>query len=327
MSDSKNTFGRRKSRFQKRKVRDLGFGKHVMTRGRMMNPDGSFNVFRDVPMSLNDIYFKLIRMPWLPFFGLIVLSYLVVNVFFAFAYVALDVSNLSGIESRELTTDFQEAFFFSSQTLTTVGYGRVSPMGFWVNIVASFESLIGLMSFGLMSGLLYGRFSRPVARILFSKHMLVAPYRGGQGLMIRLMNGRKSELLNMTARIMIAYNKEGKNGQEERRFHTLDLELSNIAFFTMSWTLVHGLDDNSPIQHLEKEDYIKGNAEFLVLLRGTDESTEQVVTARRSYSAKAIVWGARFLPAIERGEDNILHVISEKLDAYEPADLPKNHEA
>ena len=296
---------------------ELGFGKHVLTEGRLMNPDGSFNVQRNTGLVINDVYFSLIRMSWPTFWLTIGLAYFFINVLFAIGYMCIGGGQFTGVELYGGHIDFADAFFFSTQTMTTVGYGRINPIGVEANFLASFEMLVGLLSFALMSGLLFGRFSRPTAKILFSDNLLISPYREGKGLMLRMMNARRSELMQVQAKIIVAINQADENGQFFRRFHTLKLELDYITFFSLSWTLVHGLDENSPVYGLEKADFENGNVEFMVLIQGTDESTEQIVTARRSYVAEEMVWGAKFAPLMKRDAKGNTYVYSEQLGEYE----------
>jgi inward rectifier potassium channel len=224
---------------------------------------------------------------------------------------------LKGLEHVSPQHDFMEAFFFSSQTLTTVGYGSVSPKGLSSNIIASFEALTGLLSFALISGLMYGRFARPRARVVFSENLLVSPYRDGKALMFRMVNARRSELIETEVQVIITINQLGDDGAMARKFYTLQLELNKISFFSLSWTIVHALTEDSPLFGFTQEDIINGNLEVLVLVKGTDEANHQIVYARRSYIAEDMVWNARFKPIISSTNKGIPNVMTRLIDSYE----------
>jgi inward rectifier potassium channel len=282
---------------------ELGFGRQLTSSSRLMNPDGSFNVRRKRNNLTDNLYFHLITMPPLQFFLLTFAFFGLLNALFAEIYMLIGIDQLNGLVHTTWAGDYMKAFFFSSQTLTTVGYGHISPSGLGANIVASIESFLGLLSFALISGLLYGRFSRPTAGIRFSEKMLYAPYRDQDfAYMFRMVNPRRSELLETEAMITLAINQpDATTGHVHRRFFQLELELSKITFFSLSWTVVHALNENSPLWGFTYQDLLESNAEFLISVKGTDESTEQMVHARRSYTAEEVVWNAKFSPIMEMG--------------------------
>src|SRR5205085_10383899 len=176
----------------------------------------------------------------------------------------------------------------SAQSLTTVGYGRLNPTGYFDSTVAVIESFLGLLGFAMATGLLYGRFSRPVANILFSKNALIAPYQGFTALMLRLANKNKSELLDPDATILMAYV-VNDNGTKTRKFSTLKLELTHVTLLTMSWTLVHPIDQESPLYNWSETDYKNNEVEFLVLVKAYEETFAQTVHTRSSYRYDEIV--------------------------------------
>ena len=274
-------------------LHDLGFGAVVAreSRERLLNRDGTFNVDRRGRGFFASIspYPALLTMSWRAYFGLVITAYLVTNFLFAVAYL------LCGPHALEVagthTASFIEAFFFSVQTLATIGYGRISPVGMAANLVVTVESLVGLLGFALAAGLLFGRFSRPLADIIFSRHAIVAPYRGMTAFQFRIANRRTNEVLEVQAEVLFSRLEGPERG---RRFYVLSLEREKVVFFPLSWTVVHPIDEGSPLRGLTHQDLIDTDAEFLILLTGIDETFSQTVQARSSYKPDEIVWGARF---------------------------------
>ncbi len=299
------------------KALELGFGKNITTEGRMMNTDGSFNSRRESIQLGDNIYYHLIRMSWGRFFLLVLGLYLLLNAIFAALYCITGIHHLQGIESGGFLHDFMEAYFFSTQTLTTVGYGRINPVGWSANVIAALESFTGLLAFSLISGVLYGRFSRPLARIVFSESLLVSPYRDGQALMLRLANARKSELLETEAQMVIALNQPDEDGRLIRRFFPLELEIAKISFFPLSWTIVHALNDKSPMYGFTDKDLLECKAEIMILVKGTDETNQQVLHARCSYTADQVMWNARFRPVIGHNSSTLPVLLTRQIGEFE----------
>ena len=235
----------------------------------------------------HDSYHELLTMPWRRFFALVFGGYLVVNLAFAEAYAALG----DGIENARAGS-LADAFFFSVQTLATIGYGGVAPSNLAANVVVTVESLIGLLGFALVAGIMFARFSRPVAQIVFSSRAIIAPYRGMTALMFRIVNQRTSEIVNMNATVLLSRRKS--EGGDERQFSVLKLERDHVVFFPLSWTIVHPIDETSPLHGVTEAELRKCDTEVLILLDGFDETFSQTVHARSSYLADDIVWGARF---------------------------------
>lgn len=296
---------------------ELGFGKNIATTGRMMNADGSFNVVRQRISIWDNTYYYLITMRWAWFFLLILAAYILLNAIFALAYCWIGIGSLQGIEPGEPFHNFMQAYFFSTQTLTTVGYGRVNPDGLTANVLAALESFTGLLAFALISGILYGRFSRPKAKIVFSENMLVSPYRDGQAMMFRMGNVRKSELIETEVQMLIALNQPDDNGNLVRRFFPLEVEIAKVTFFSLSWTIVHALTDKSPIYGFTEKDLLESNAEFLILVKSTDETYQQLVHARRSYIASEVIWNARFKPVIGRDIRGLPFVSNQQIGEFD----------
>ncbi len=299
---------------------DLGLGtKAGPVRG--VNKDGSFNVRRvGLPrLRTYELYHQLITMGGFRFLGLVLLGYLAANALFTALYLGIGMEHFVRLGGNSFAERFFDAFFFSAQTLTTVGYGHISPKTPLASAVAAVESLVGLLSFALATGLLYGRFSRPLAEIRFSDRALVAPYRGITGLMFRLVNRRTNQLIEVEAAVSLSFRDPGA---PTRQFVTLPLERAKINLFPSSWTVVHPIDEASPLAGMAEADLVAADAEFIVLIKAFDDTFSQTLYARTSYRAEEVLWGARFLPMVLPGGDGMVHVDLELVDAVEAAALP-----
>lgn len=267
---------------------------------RAINKDGSFNVRRrGLGGFAGNIYMSLVNLPWPRFWGLVILAYLLVNVLFAVLYTALGSAALRTAETDIGLGLFGKAFFFSVHTLTTVGYGDIYPLGVTANVLAALEALLGLMGFAIATGLLFARFSRPNARLVFSDHMVMAPYGNGHSLQFRLANRRANVLTDVAADMMLMTVERDSSGQLRRNFVELKLERTKIFFLALTWTVVHPIDETSPLAGKTAADLERLQAEVLILIRGYDDSFTQVVNTRYSYRWEEIEWQARFAPAFE----------------------------
>lgn len=277
---------------------------------RVINEDGSFNVHRR-GTTWRDIhpYLHLINMSWAKFLAFVFLGYVVVNLLFAGIYCNLGPNQLDGVEASTAFAHFLKAFFFSAHTLSTVGYGNISPRGTAANVVSSFESLLGVLGFAVATGLLFGRVSRPSARIGFSEKMAVAPYQEGTSLQFRIVNRRSNSLMELEVRPMLMLVEPG-NGQAKRVYHMLRLERDKVLFLPLTWTVVHPIDSESPLWGKTADDLERLQAELLILVKAYDDTFSQTVLARHSYRHDEIVWGKRFAPAffVDDGGDLVLEV-------------------
>ena len=296
--------------------RELGFGK-VANSERIMNSDGTTNIIRKGISNFNpiNVYHDLVTISWVRFLMIIFITYLIVNTLFALIYLWIGVNQLSGVVPGSGLHNFWEAFFFSSQSITTVGYGRVAPVSKLANAVAAFESLMGLMAFALATGLLYGRFSRPTAAILYSENCVVAPYQENSGLMFRIANARKNQLIEVEASVILSI-KSMINGKEQRSFHNLELELKRINFLALSWTIVHPIAEGSPILGLTKRDLEEGKAEILILIKAIDDTYATQIYSRSSYGFDQILWGVTFNSVIRINAEGKTEIDLDKLNDH-----------
>jgi inward rectifier potassium channel len=264
---------------------------------RAINKDGSFDVTRQGG-SWRDIhpYLYLINIKWSSFLAIVFLAYVVVNFIFATIYFSLGAGEILGVDTPTGMTHFLNAFFFSAQTLTTVGYGNFAPKGVAANTLAALEALIGLMGFALATGLLFGRVAKPSAKIGFSPKMLVADYQDRTSLQFRVVNMRSNVLIELEASVMLM-TVEGPPGQLARKYQALTLERDRIYFFPLTWTVVHPIDESSPFYRKTPAQLEELQAEVLILMKGFDDTFSQTVNARYSYRYDEFEWGARFTPA------------------------------
>lgn len=262
---------------------------------RTINADGSFNVKR-TGLRWRDAnpYLVLIDTTWPRFLLVVLAAFLAINLIFASLYLTIGIQNLKGLESD--MGPFANAFFFSVHTLTTVGYGNVYPEGPWANVISSLEAATGLMVFAVATGLLYGRFSRPSARIVYSKNAIIAPYQDGTSLQFRVANARSNTLMNMEAKVLLM-TVDRTDGELRRSFVNLPLERPQLYFFAITWTIVHPIDASSPFFGKTREDLARLSAEILILIQGFDDTFSQEVHSRYSYRHDELVWGAKFTPS------------------------------
>jgi inward rectifier potassium channel len=286
--------------------RDLGFGAVVAgaSRQRLLNVDGSFNVERTGFSFLTswNPYHALLTMSWRVFLLLVLLLYFLSNVVFGSFYALLGPEALVDISSLPTDNIFVRGFFFSVQTFATIGYGTIHPIGIGANLLVTLESYYSLLANALITGLVFARFARPTAHVIFSDVAVIAPYRGGEGFMFRIVNGRNNQLIEMEAKVMFA-RFVNENGRTVRRFDILELERRRVSFFPLTWTVVHPITETSPMYGLSSNDFIATDAEVLILLTATDETFAQVVHTRSSYKPEQVMCGYKFVSVYNTVEE------------------------
>jgi hypothetical protein len=301
--------------------KNSGFGSNANSYGgRFVNKNGTPNIEKRGMNLLRRIswYHTMIDMPNWKFMLILFTFYIAINFIFAVAYYAIGIQHLDGIaQSQSVLTQFGQAYFFSAQTFTTVGYGHISPTGFLTSALSAAEALIGLLSFAIATGLFFGRFSKPTAFLKFSHHALISPYGENKGLMIRLVPFKNTNFTDATAKITLGMSVE-ENGQQTNKFYSLELELDRINALSLSWTLVHPITENSPLYNFTEEDFKKIHGEILVFITTFDDMFSNTVAARTSYTFSEVIYGAKFKSMYNRSKDGsktILHL--DQLDHFD----------
>jgi inward rectifier potassium channel len=299
---------------------NTGFGTNASSYGgRFVNKSGNANVIKTGIGFFESIswYHTMLNIPRWKFMVIVVLFYFIVNSLFALLYYFIGVEHLIGVEMTTNMDKFGQAFFFSIQTFTTVGYGHISPSGFATSFTAAIEALFGLLSFAIATGLFYGRFSKPKAHILFSKNAIIAPYLSGTALMMRLTPYKNTNLTDAEAKLTLGMVLE-ENGKTVNKFYTLELEIQKVNALTLSWTLVHPITESSPLYQFTKDDFQNLVGEIIVYLRVFDDMYSTNVVKRSSYTFKEVVFGAKFIPMFSRnGDKNKTHLHIDKLNNHE----------
>lgn len=304
---------------------DLGLDRSAQKgRQRTINADGSYNMERKTASRFGDflLYRWLITTTWKHYWMAIISFYIVDNIVFGSIYYWMGAENLSGIVGSSEFDKFMSCFFFSCQTFTTVGYGGLHPVGKLASATAAIEAFLGLMMFAVATGSLYGRFSKPVSRLVYSKNILIAPYKGITGMQFMVANGVETTLMEMEARVNLSWMEDDENGQPVRRFQLAKLEFDKIAMFPTSWVINHPIDEESALYGLTIEEIQKMDVEIFVLLKGFDDVFSQTIYNRHSFVASQFVYGAKFRRPFHVGDNGKLIMDLTKVGEYDEVAIP-----
>lgn len=268
---------------------------------RFVGRDGRVNVTRQ-GLSFrrpHDWYHWMLTLKWHQLIGIVVLLYLALNSFFALLYL-LDAEGLRGARPG----NFIDAFFFSVYTFATLGYNTVAPHSFYANVIVTLETLIGLCGFGLITGVLFSRLSRPSARVMFSHYAVVAPHEGVPTLIFRAANRRGNQILQAQVHVSLSRNEKTLEGESVRRVYDLRLLRSASSFFNLMWTMRHPIDEQSPLYGETPDSLRESETEIVVLLSGVDDVYGQTVYGQFSFNHEEILYGYRFKTMFDRDEHN-----------------------
>lgn len=274
---------------------DPGLGtsyKHSVT--RLLKEDGSFNIQRiGTVTGYKDFYKYLVDLPVWKFVLFLMGSFTILNSLFALLYVIVGVSQLSGVQPGQ--HPFVAAFYFSAQTFSTVGYGAISPQGNTASLLAAIEAFFGLITFSIATGLIYGRFSRPSAKIAFTHNVIISPYKDGHALMFKMVNQRNSVLLNTKVHLLISLvHEDHEQNTFLRKYYDLPLEVDFVRYFPLTWTIVHPINEESPLYGKRLEEIKSQGAEILILVEAFDETFSQTVVQKHSYAGDQWLTNVRF---------------------------------
>ncbi|RXP56586.1 ion transporter [Lutibacter sp. HS1-25] len=296
------------------KIKDPGFGyASKINAKRLVNQKGESTIIHlNKKFNFQDTYTYLIQISWPKFFLLVFCSYLLINIIFGIIYTLVGIEEITTLSGNTFK-DFLNGFFFSAQTITTVGYGGISPHGLLANIVSSFEALIGLLTFSFITGLLYGRFSKPNASIRFSKNIIFRNFNDRKALMFRLMNNRTSIMIDSEISLTMSITKITTNNKHEREFYRLNLEMNAIKYLSTTWTIVHEIDEESPLFNLSESEIKKLDIEFYILAQYHEESFSQKVYQIHSYTQEDLEYNVKFASPTSFNNDGFVELDHEKL--------------
>jgi len=276
---------------------DTGFGNNANDYGgRFVNRDGSFNLRRE-------------GMPYWQRF----------SIYHSMLNLPIGTHEFTGLLASTDWQKVKEIYFFSTETFTTVGYGRVNPVGDMANFVASLEAMSGFLSFAVATGLIYGRFSKPKSFLAFSDFAVVAPYQDKTALMFRFVSYKDNHILtNVEIKVNIGLQVE-ENGKPVYKFFDLLLERSRVDSLPMNWTVVHPIDEQSPLWSLTAEDMKVADVEVYVLVRSFDDVYSNVVLQRTSYTYDEILFNRKYKPMYRESSDGKttiveLHKLNESVE-------------
>ena len=261
---------------------------------------GGISIISEGDRGWRDVYHRLFIVSWPQFFALFGAVYLIFNLVFAAIYM-LDRDGVAHARPGS----FGDAFFFSVQTMATVGFGDMYPRDLFANVVVTIEVLLGITTTAVWTALIFSRFSRPTARIMFSEIAVVAPYDGVPTLMFRAANRRRNQILEAQVSVSVLRDEVTAEGREMRRFHDLALARSRTPIFSLSWTVMHPIVAGSPLDGATPASLAREDARFIVTMTGIDETFSATIHARHVYPASLILWNHRFADILGESEDGV----------------------
>ncbi len=293
-----------------------------MARGvRILNRDRSFNIEAPGKIVPADLYHSLLATTWPRFLGWLTILYLGINGLFALGFYVGGPRALDGIPA-DAPHRLRDCFFFSVQTMATIGYGKISPVTLWAHCLVTLEALIGLLGIAVASGLFFARFSRPTARVAFSKVALLTPHEGQPALILRMANQRSNQIVEAQISLTLLRTEVNVEGISYRKLHDLKLTRSRTPTFSLSWTIIHPVTPESPLYQATLESLRETRTEIFVTMTGIDGTFSQTIHDRFSYGPDDIVWNGRFVDVLGQTPDGKLTIALDNLDKFIPAGNP-----
>ncbi len=301
---------------------NTGFGTNADSYGgRFLNKDGSANMRKEGMGFFNrfSVFQTMLNMPRWKFISVILVFYLAINLIFTAIFLLIGTDQLQGIIGNSDWEKFREVYFFSTQTFTTVGYGRVNPVGGFANLMASIEALAGFLSLAIATGLIYGRFAKPKSYLAFSDHALISPYHDKTGLVFRLVTYKDNHSLTDVHVVVNIGLQVQENDKRVYKYYKLELERSHVETLPMNWNVVHPIDDKSPLFGFSPEDMAAADVELYVLVHGFDEVFSSMVQQRTSYIYSEILFNRKFVQMYREGDNGKttileLHKLNEHIE-------------
>lgn len=234
-----------------------------------------------------DFYHALLTARWIPFLAIVAGGYLCVNVLFGWLY-QLDPQAINGGEG------FHDTFFFSIQTMSTIGYGAMSPASTYGHFLVTLQSLLSLFGLATATGLMFARISRPTARVMFSHRAIIAPHNGIPTLMFRVANQRRNQIVEARIQVTLVRNQVTQEGERMRRLYDLHLTRTTTPIFSLTWTVMHPIEAHSPLFGVTPAEMARDQTEIIITLTGLDDTFNQTIHARHFFLAQEILWNHRF---------------------------------
>ncbi|HLW91428.1 MAG TPA: ion channel [Roseiarcus sp.] len=256
-----------------------------------------------------DFYFNAMTVTWPRFIGWLAAIFVLINLVFAGIYSLGDAP-----VANAKPGSFSDLFFFSVETTSTVGYGDMHPQTMYGHLVATVENFAGLVLLAVMTGLVFARFSRPRARLVFAQNPVITRHNGLMTMMVRIANARNNFISNATAKLWVIRGERSTEGRQMTRFQPLRLERNENPVFALTWVLMHVIDEDSPLYGMSAADLAASDMNFVVGISGLDETSAQLVHDRHPYSAGSVKFGHEFVDVVSIDEDGMRRIDYAKLN-------------
>jgi inward rectifier potassium channel len=286
----------------------MGFDPQKRENWRLLRQDGRFNIARIVQKGHSkspDLYHRLMSVSWQRFLVFLCAFYLSMNLLFGALYWLVGAGAIGGVPPELTAHRFLTSFFFSVQTFATIGYGQIHPVGIVTNLLVVAEAYVGMLSAAVVTGLVFARFARPTARVIFSDKALIIPHEGVPSFIFRIANERLNQIVDATVTVVLSRDEVTAEGESYRNFYELPLERARSPIFALTWTVVHPIDERSPIRGMGPRELESIRAEFIISLTGIDDTFAQTIHTRYSYVPSEIRWEGHFADILRRENELI----------------------